>query len=140
MQIIVFAAALAAAYFLVPDTFFSREHVVLVSVFMLLFALTATCVARVVRERVRAARLAKQSFFGIVATVLGFSALHVCGVAAPACGSIASVGLAAAIFPGLLLYIRLHGTLLLSLSIALQLVSLYLLGCFRNLRAKFHLP
>ncbi len=130
----VFVVAGGVAYFLVPNTLFSREHILLVALFILLFATTAVCVVHAMRERIAAAATAQQSLFGIIASVLGFSALHVCGAAAPACGTIASVGLAAAFFPGVLLFIRLHGTLLLWLSIALQLVSLYFLGCFRRER------
>ncbi len=130
----VFVAAAGLAYFLVPNTLFSREHMLLVALFILLFASTAVCVLSAIRERIAAARLAHQSLFGIIASVLGFSALYVCGASAPACGTIASVGIAAAFFPGVLLFIRLHGELLLGISIALQLVSLYFLGCFRRER------
>lgn len=131
--LVVFIAVFLASGLLVPETMTHGYHVLLAAAFMISFALTITCMARNIKERIALARTAKTSLLGIIAAVLGLSALQVCGVAAPVCGATLGAGVIASLFPGFFFHFLSDWSIpIILLSIVAQWVALYFMNCFKR--------
>lgn len=136
--LIVFVIVFLASGLLVPETMTHGYHILLAGAFMFSFALTVTCMARNIKERIALARTAKTSILGIVAAVLGLSALQVCGVAAPVCGATLGAGVVASLFPGFFFHFLSDWSIpIILLSIAAQWIALYFMNCFKRVH---HMP
>jgi hypothetical protein len=126
-----FIIVFLASALLIPKTMTHGYHLLLAVAFMFSFALTITCMARSIKERITLARTAKTSLLGIIAAVLGLSALQVCGVAAPVCGATIGAGVVASLFPGFLFHFLSDWSIpIIILSILFQWVALYFMNCF----------
>jgi hypothetical protein len=129
----VFVIVFLASALLIPKTMTHGYHLVLAIVFMFSFALTITCMVRNIKERIALARTYKTSLVGLIAAVLGLSALQVCGVAAPVCGATIGAGVIASLFPGFLFhFLSRWSVLIILLSIAAQWIALYFMNCFKR--------
>ncbi len=129
---IVFVASFFLGYFLLPGTVFHHTSRFLALVYLLVFASLMTCIVRSVKEKINLARKHKGSVLGTIAAILGFSAFQFCGVAAPVCGFSVGAGIVSAIFPSFLnSFFTENGVVIVYVSIGVQLVALYYLGCFR---------
>ncbi len=134
----IFIVVFIASGLLVPKTMTHGYHLLLAGAFMISFALTITCMARNIKERIALARTAQTSLLGIIAAVLGLSALQVCGVAAPVCGATIGAGVVASLFPGFLFHFLSDWSIpIILLSIAAQWTALYFMNCFKRVR---HFP
>jgi hypothetical protein len=133
---IVFALTFVVGLVTVPKSvYLDRLSKILVYIFIALFALTATCLVRNIKERVVAARARQSSILGIVATAIGIVAIQSCGIGAPICGASVGAGFLGFLFPGMALsFFRNYASILLISSIAVQIVSLYLMNCLKKLR------
>ena len=96
---IVFLVSFFLSYFLIPKNVFHGWNQLLAYAFMLVFALTTTCIIRNIKEKILLARTYKSSILGIIAVALGLAALQVCGANAPVCGAAVGVGILSSIFP-----------------------------------------
>lgn len=131
--LVVFIAVFLASGLLVPETMTHGYHLLLAAAFMLSFALTITCMARNIKERIALARTYKTSVVGLIAAALGLSALQVCGVAAPVCGATLGAGVIASLFPGFFFHFLSDWSIpIIILSIAAQWVALYFMNCFKR--------
>ncbi len=129
---IVFLATLFVSYFLIPAKVFYGWGYVLAISFMLVFALSLTCIIRNVKERILLAKTYKQSIWQIVLIILGLSAFQVCGIGAPICGATVGLGMVSIIFPGVFInFLDEYYLLIILFSIILQLISLYFMKCFK---------
>jgi len=127
----VFVLSFLGSYFLIPATIFKGWHIILGVLFMLSFSFTTTCLTRNIKEKVKLARNYKNSLLGIFATVIGFSALQVCGIGAPVCGASIGAGILSFILPGFFMgFLIEYGVHLVVFSILIQLVALYKMKCF----------
>ena len=133
--VLVFAIVFLASALLIPGTMTHGYHLFLAAAFMASFALTVTCIVRNTKERIALARTAKTSMLGIIAAVLGLSALQVCGIAAPVCGATIGAGVVASLFPGFLFHFLSDWSIpIILLSIAAQWIALYFMSCFKHVR------
>ena len=133
----VFLITFIGSYFLIPDTVFNGVYYVLAITFMTTFALTLTCLVRSIKEKVVSARTYKGSFLSFLATVLGFSALQVCGIGAPVCGASLRVGFLSVIFPKIVHdFFHEASVWIVGFSILFQLIGLYYMKCLtKNLKS-----
>jgi len=131
----VFVVAFIASLFLLPANILHGKYLPLAIIFMLLFAVNMTCFVYAIKEKVDSARAAKSSILGIIATVLGFSALSVCGMGAHLCGAAIGSGILMVFMPATA--IRLfteYSVQIVIFAIFSQLLALYLMGCFQRIR------
>lgn len=136
--VLVFAIVFLASALLIPETMTHGYHLLLAIAFMFSFALTITCMARNIKERIALARTYKTSILGLIAAVLGLSALQVCGIAAPVCGATIGAGIVASLFPGFLFHFLSDWSVpIILLSIAAQWMALYFMNCFKRIRPVF---
>lgn len=128
---LIFTASFLSGLFLAPRTVFYQRYAYLALIFIFLFSVILTCVTRGIKDRVLIARNYKHSIWGIIASGLGIIALQMCGIGAPVCGAGIGLGIASFILPGTLLGLGYkYGLIILEISIAIQIVSLYLMKCF----------
>ena len=134
---IVFAAVFALSYFLVPQKIFYRWYTLLGIAFMAMFALTITCIVRNIKERVMLKRTSGGSILSMIAVAVGFAALEVCGVGAPVCGATIGLGIFSTLLPGVTLgFFEKYGVYIVITTIALQMISLYFMNCFKEFESQ----
>lgn len=134
---VVFLVALGVSYFLVPQRIFNSVYWLLGIVFMVLSALLVTCVIKNIKDRIRIARTYKSSILGILAVAFGAASLQFCGVGVFVCSPTWGMALVTAIFPELAFPILTHFAIpVFILSIFFQIISLYLMGCFKLSKIK----
>ncbi len=127
---LVFLLSFIGSYYLIPENVFHSGNRLIAMIFMLVFALSVTCIIRNTKERVLLAKTYKTSIVSIIATAIGISALQVCGMGSM-CVVGAGVGILSVFLPGFALnYLEAHGVIILYFSITLQLIALYFLKCF----------
>ena len=101
-------------------------------VVMVVFSITLACVVRTVRDEIKIARKYTHSILGLIAIVIGLSALQVCGVGGVC---VAGVGYAivSLIFPGIFLnFLSAYSLWIIVFSIISQLAVLYFMKCYKN--------
>jgi len=130
---IVFLLSLIGAYFLVPKTVFYGAYTILGVIYMIVFALTLTCLIRSIKEKILLAKHYKGSLIGILAAALGMAALQVCGIGAPVCGAAISAGILSVIFPSIFIsFLNKYALLIIVSSIIIQGIALYYMNCFKK--------
>lgn len=129
----IFTITFIAELLILPRHIFTGYLLYLGVIFALLFALNITCFIRAMRERVRIARANGAGLISIIATVLGISALQVCGVGgAHICGAALGAGLITALLPaGAVGLFTDYAVYLVIGAIIAQCYSLYLMRCIR---------
>ncbi len=127
----IFVGSLVLGFFLVPKDVLEGPYKLIAIVFVLIFSLTMACVVRSLKEKVIASQKTGDSMMAVVASVVGISALQVCGLGVPACGASAGVGIVSLIFPGFVFaYLKEYSVFILVVSIFIQLYSLHRMKCF----------
>jgi len=130
---IVFIISLIGAYLLVPKRIFYGLYTILGIVYMVVFALTLTCIIRNIKEKVLLAKTYKNSIIGILASALGIAALQVCGIGAPVCGTTIGASILSVIFPSFFLsFLSNYAVLIVLGSIVIQVTGLYFMNCFKK--------
>jgi len=121
------------SYFLVPEKVFYRFYNLLAVLFILIFALSFTCLIRSVKDRINKNRKQKTgSIFGMLFGVIGLSALHTCTIGAPVCGASIGMAVVSAIFPTIALdFMSDYSITIVLVSIILQVIALYQMKCFK---------
>lgn len=71
------------AYLLLPIKNISGWHYIPTFIFIILFALTTTCLIRNIKERIVLQHKNQASLLTIIASALGLSALQTCGLGGP---------------------------------------------------------
>ncbi len=127
---IIFVLGFIGSYYLIPENVFHSDNRLIAMIFMLVFALTITCIVRNTKEKIKTAKTYKTSILSILATVLGVSALQVCGMSSM-CVVGVGTGILSVLLPGFMMgFLENFGLQLLYFSIFIQLVSLYYMKCF----------
>lgn len=130
---IVFVLSFIGAYYLIPENVFHSNNRLVAIIFMLVFALTITCIVRNTKEKIKTAKTYKSSILGILATVLGVSALQVCGMSSM-CVVGVGAGVLSVLLPSFMMtFLENFGLQLLYFSIFIQLISLYYMKCFSGI-------
>ena len=131
----VFAASIVISYLLLPQGIMTGFYSLLSATFMVVFSLSVTCI---VRNSVEQARTANHSHSGIslAAAVLGISAFHACGVSV--CGYGLGFLMLSAALPAVALgAFSAYGVVIITISIAVQLIVMYRMRCFRASVSRF---
>ncbi|MGB9763385.1 MAG: hypothetical protein ACPLW7_05285 [Minisyncoccia bacterium] len=130
---IVFVISLIGAYFLVPKTIFYGLYTILGILYMIIFAVTLTCIVRNIKEKVLLVKTYQSSIIGIIAAALGLAALQVCGIGAPVCGAAISAGILSVIFPNIFInFLNKYALIIIIISIGIQAIALYFMNCFKK--------
>ncbi|MEM4397532.1 MAG: hypothetical protein QW757_02825 [Candidatus Woesearchaeota archaeon] len=129
---IVFLLSLALGSILTPKRIFYGYFTILGVFYIFLFALVMTCMVRIIKEKVINLKHTGASFFSIILSLLGFSALNVCGIGAPVCGAGLTIGIAS-FFPSFFNnFFHNYAWLILIISIIIQILALWYMGCFKK--------
>lgn len=132
---VVFGLALIIGLLVTPRTALAGHYLFLSIPFIILFALTMTCSIRSIKEKVTVARYQHKSLLGIIASVVGLSAIQACGIGTPFCGASLGISVLSALFPSALVHALIeHSVAILAVSIVIQIISLYMMGCFKITR------
>ncbi len=124
------------AYFALPIKLLSVYDSILAFLFIAVFALTMSCVIRLLKENFSLALKSGKPLVSVIAAAAGIGAFQLCSVSAPVCGS-AAVGIASVAFPAFFehFFVR-YSYIIIYFSIALQLISLYYMGCLKKEQAR----
>ena len=129
---LVFVIALILGYFLIPNSVLNSQYVYLALPFLILFALTMSCTVRNIKDKLLANRHRNGSIISLIANVVGLSVLQVCTLGGPFCGVSVGLSVISAIFPQLLVnWLADYSVAFLVSAIALQVLSLWQMGCWR---------
>ena len=129
---IIFLLSFILSYFLIPRHLFFSKHFSLTIAFMLTFSVLVTCSVRNIKEKIAVAKTAKTSVWGIIASVLGLTALQVCGLGGAFCGGSIFFGLLTTIIPGFAVnFLTSYAVPLLVVSIVFQILAIWQMGCMK---------
>ncbi len=129
---LIFALALLAALLLIPREAFVGIFLPMAVLFMLAFAANLTCIVRNIKEKILVERSYGASVVSIIASLLGAGALHICSAAASTCGGAIALWIISLIIPGVAFFIEENSIIIIAVALAIQLVSLYFLKCFKK--------
>jgi L-asparagine transporter-like permease len=116
-----------------PASIFQGYFIILGVSFSLVFALSLTCMMRIIKERAKSAKKTGHSVIGVVMGLLGFSALHVCTVGLPFCSATIGLAVISSIFPVFLMeYLYEYPYIIITISFLIQIYSLYSMKCFKR--------
>lgn len=131
---ILFLISLILGYFLIPKDIFLGRNIFLGLIFLINFAAIISCIVRNIKERVLLAKTYNNSILGILASAIGLAALQVCGVNSAVCGAGFGFVILSAIFPNFIIgFLDRYAIALIILSILIQWISLYFMGCFKKI-------
>lgn len=129
---IVFIIALVFGYLITPQSIQGGDLWFLTIVYILLFAFSVTCMARAIKEKVSTTLTKSSSVISFITSVIGLSALQVCGLGTPMCGASIGLSLLSTILPNFALQFLInHSLSIVLITMLLQLISLYSMKCFR---------
>ena len=130
---LVFILSLVISYFVIPKNIFYGFYTVLGIIFMITFSLVLTCLIKDIKDRIVLAKTYRHHLLGILATAVGLTALHACTIGAPVCASAILFSFIFALLPPIFLnLLTKYAPLIVVLSIIMQLIILYFLGCFKK--------
>lgn len=130
---LVFLIGFIGSYFLLPQRVFYDGYIILALLFMLGFGLTFACIIRNIKERMFAPRVASGSILGTIATIIGLSAMQLCGVGLQICGMSLGFGILSVVLPSVLLnFLISYAVPIVIISIIIQIFSLWQMNCFRS--------
>lgn len=128
---IVFLVSLIVGYLLIPKDVLFGQYAIIAITFIIIISLTITCVTRTIKEQIKASINLGNSIVGVLASIVGITALQVCGLGIPACGASVGAGFVSLIFPGFVFnFLREYSVFILTFSIFAQIYSLYKMNCF----------
>lgn len=126
----VWVFALFASYFLIPHHLFKTNHIFLAIFFMLSFAMMLTCLIRNIKEKIILTKTYQSSVWGIFASILGLTALQLCGLGGAFCGGSIFLSLLSMIFPGLAIsFFSQYAVEIIIFSIFVQILAIWQMGC-----------
>lgn len=129
---IVFLLSLGIGYLLIPKRIWNESLIGVGVTYVFVFALTVTCVVKGIKEKMVALKNARLSALGMLASLIGISALQMCGVSLPMCGISMGGGIVALLLPGVLMqFIHRYAFGIVIGSILFQMYVLHSMQCFR---------
>lgn len=130
---IVFLISIVIVYFLTPQKiFYGFYYSTLGILFIIVTALTITCLVRSVKEKIISIKSSGASIIGIISIIFGYGAIQACAVGAPVCGTTIVGGILALIFPNVVFGLfEKYGLYVLISSIVIQVLALYSMSCFK---------
>lgn len=131
---IVFLISLVIGYFLVPSSVFASDKFYFGYIFIITFALVVTCLVRGIKERIKSFKTYGAIGLASLSSLIAYLSLQVCGI-----GSLCiNIGIGIlSLLPSSILPIVYHNyEIIFAFSIALQIFTLYLMGCFKKFSIK----
>lgn len=129
---LVFIISLAVVSAVIPKKIFYSYFIIIGILFIIASSLLITCFVRNIKDKAVIARKHKGSLLGIFFSIIGLVAMNTCTVGAPVCGTSATLGLVAVLFPGVSLgLLEQYSILIILISLAVQILVLYYMKCFR---------
>jgi L-asparagine transporter-like permease len=134
--LVVFFLMAAVSYVLIPKKIFYGFYNLIAFAFIVIFALTFTCLIRSIKDRIVAhKKQTTKPIWGALIGLIGLSALQTCAVGAPVCGASVGLAIVSAVFPTLAFdFINDYSLAVIVFSILIQIVSLYQMRCFKNIK------
>lgn len=130
---IVLLISILIVSFIIPKKIFYGYYTILGVLFVLTTSLLITCFIRNIKEKVKSAKAHGASLGGIIGILFGFGALHACTIGAPICGASIGGGIIALIFPSFAFNLfEKHSIFIILISLIIQLIALYFIGCFKR--------
>lgn len=127
---LIFFIAFVLSFFLIPQTTFKGWYILLALAFMISFALVVACLFRNIKEKIQIGRSLGASPLSIIASLIGFSALQVCG---PLCGVGVGIGILSAILPSTAMhFLEDYNIIIIIIAIIAHTIALYFMHCFKN--------
>lgn len=131
----VYLLALIGGYLLTPKSLFKGWLALLAIIFIMVFALSLTCIVRNIKERVKLAVTYKNSWISIIASAIGILALQVCTTSGFYCGASVLSGIMAIFIPNLVLVVlEDFSVVIIIASLLFQLYALYKMKCLGNIK------
>lgn len=131
-KIILFLMLLIIGYFLTPQHIFSGNYKYLAYIFIILFAILNYCIVKTVYRNYIYNKKQKGFTKGLIASILGISALQVCGLSAYACSTSIGFTLLATFLPHTFLtFLQDFSVEIISISIVVQFITIWHLKCFK---------
>ena len=129
----VFLISMIISYLLIPNSVFHSKYFIFGFVFILTTSLTITCIVKNIKEKVVLAKSSGASLISIIMIVFGLGALQVCTIGSSVCTASVVASSLTIFFPEIAIQIlTIYSVPIIILSIILQIISLYFLGCFRR--------
>jgi hypothetical protein len=130
---LVFISGLILGFLIVPKKIFNGFYVILGVIYIILFALVLMCIVRTIKERIYNVKQTGVTTISLVASALGLGALQACSIGAPVCGATIGVGIASIFFPqSAFIILEDYAIYVVILSLILQLIAIYYMGCFKK--------
>lgn len=130
---IVFIIALVFGYLITPQSMRGGNLWFLTIIYISLFAFSIACMVRAIKEKISTTLTKSSSVISFITSVVGLSALQVCGLGAPMCGTSIGLSLLSAILPNFALQFLINHSLSIVLTaMLLQLIGLYSMKCFKT--------
>jgi Na+/melibiose symporter-like transporter len=128
----VFVIGLIISYLLIPKDVFKTQYIYLALIYMVLFSIILTCIARIIKERIKSAIIYEKSILGILASGIGLAALQACTLSI-SCSASVGLSILYLIFPQFFVSFLLnYSQYVLIASIIIQAIAIYLMGCFKK--------
>ena len=129
---VVWFLSLFVAYFMIPRHLFTTRYFPLAIFFIFGFATMLTCLIRNVKEKIIMAKTYQTSIWGILASILGLTALQLCGLGAAFCGGSIFLGILSAIVPGIAVsFLSQYAVGIVVFSVLMQILAIWQMGCFK---------
>jgi len=139
-KLFTFLFLLALGYFVTPQHIFNGNFKYLGFIFILLFAILNYCVIKTIYRNYVYNRKNKSFKRGILASLLGISALQVCGLSAYACSTTVGFTILVTFLPHTFInFLQDFSVEIISVSIFIQALSILHLKCF-DIKIKFRKP
>ena len=131
IKIGLFILLLVFGYFLTPQHIFLGNYKYLAYVFIVLFAILNYCIVKTIYRNYIYNKKQKGFTKGVIASILGVSALQVCGLSAYACSTSIGFTILATFLPHTFLnFLQNYSVEIISISILIQFITIWHLKCF----------
>lgn len=131
MKIVLFVLLLVFGYFLTPKHIFLGNYKYLAYIFIVLFAILNYCILKTIYRNYVYNKKQKGFTKGVIASILGVSALQVCGLSAYACSTSIGFTILATFLPHTFLnFLQNYSVEIISISILIQFITIWHLKCF----------
>jgi hypothetical protein len=131
--IAVFFLGLLLGYLLVPKTIFYGLYYILGFSYIIIFSLVLVCIVRTIKDKINNFKSSGAGILTVIASIIGFSAMQVCGVGAPVCGAGIGMGLLSVVAPQASFpLLNKYSLFIIIFSLVFQIFALYYMGCFKK--------
>jgi len=141
IKLVLFLILLVFGYFLTPQHIFIGNYKYLAYTFIVLFAILNYCIIKTIYRNYLFNKNQKGFTKGLIASILGVSALQVCGLSAYACSTSIGFTILATFLPHTFLtFLQDFSVQIIAISIVVQFITIWHLKCFNFWNIKIKSP